>query len=267
MPSRTRSLITAGDTTSTADYFASHNTASNRTLADPPSHVGLPPLKSQTVGGGKQADNLIGGIQVEQLYEADHGMHKRQGSLTKPIQNGVAGRESHHRSLPTVNVGNQNEPPNIYRERSAGSGTASKSSSGKPKTSPLSPEQAMKTFMHKLTPFEHHEIFNYPEVYFSGPNAKKRQGVIGGANNNGFDDEQGSYIHVPHDHICYRFEVLKVLGKGSFGQVCSSGIPPYLIFDYDSCRTAESAQLASGISALSDPPHPPIFSFHMAQVK
>ncbi|XP_066283915.1 dual specificity tyrosine-phosphorylation-regulated kinase 2-like [Branchiostoma lanceolatum] len=219
MPSRTRSLITAGDTTSTADYFASHNTASNRTLADPPSHVGLPPLKSQTVGGGKQADNLIGGIQVEQLYEADHGMHKRQGSLTKPIQNGVAGRESHHRSLPTVNLGNQNEPPNIYRERSAGSGTASKSSSGKPKTSPLSPEQAMKTFMHKLTPFEHHEIFNYPEVYFAGPNAKKRQGVIGGANNNGFDDEQGSYIHIPHDHICYRFEVLKVLGKGSFGQV------------------------------------------------
>ncbi len=42
---------------------------------------------------------------------------------------------------------------------------------------------------------------------------------MGGANNSGYDDDQGSYIHVPHDHISYRYEVLKVIGKGSFGQV------------------------------------------------
>lgn len=42
---------------------------------------------------------------------------------------------------------------------------------------------------------------------------------MGGANNGGYDDDQGSYIHVPHDHIAYRYEVLKVIGKGSFGQV------------------------------------------------
>ena len=30
---------------------------------------------------------------------------------------------------------------------------------------------------------------------------------------------QGSYIHIPHDHIAYRYEILKVIGKGSFGQV------------------------------------------------
>uniref|UniRef100_A0A8C4QHD5 dual-specificity kinase n=1 Tax=Eptatretus burgeri TaxID=7764 RepID=A0A8C4QHD5_EPTBU len=35
----------------------------------------------------------------------------------------------------------------------------------------------------------------------------------------GFDDDQGSYLHVPHDHVAYRYEVLKVIGKGSFGQV------------------------------------------------
>lgn len=55
-----------------------------------------------------------------------------------------------------------------------------------------------------------------------GPNAKKRSGVIGGANNGGYDDDQGSYIQVPHDHISYRYEVLKVIGKGSFGQVNNS---------------------------------------------
>lgn len=58
-----------------------------------------------------------------------------------------------------------------------------------------------------------------PPVYFVGPNAKKRSGVMGGANNGGYDDDQGSYIQVPHDHISYRYEVLKVIGKGSFGQV------------------------------------------------
>ena len=52
-----------------------------------------------------------------------------------------------------------------------------------------------------------------------GPNAKKQQGIIDGINNNGYDDENGSYLHVPHDHVIYRYEVLKMLGKGSFGQV------------------------------------------------
>lgn len=46
---------------------------------------------------------------------------------------------------------------------------------------------------------------------------------MGGANNGGYDDDQGSYVHVPHDHISYRYEVLKVIGKGSFGQVTRHG--------------------------------------------
>lgn len=32
--------------------------------------------------------------------------------------------------------------------------------------------------------------------------------------NNGFDDHSGGYISVPHDHIAYRYEILKRLGKG-----------------------------------------------------
>ena len=53
-----------------------------------------------------------------------------------------------------------------------------------------SPEQVMKLYMNKLTPYEHHEIFNYPQIYFIGANAKKRPGIIGGPNNCGYDDEQ-----------------------------------------------------------------------------
>lgn len=62
-------------------------------------------------------------------------------------------------------------------------------------------------------------LFLFCSVFFVGPNAKKKSGVLGGANNGGYDDEHGSYIQVPHDHIAYRYEVLKVIGKGSFGQV------------------------------------------------
>lgn len=89
----------------------------------------------------------------------------------------------------------------------------------KPKTMVATPEQVMKLYINKLTPYEHHEIFNYPEIYFIGANAKKRPGIIGNPNNCDYDNDQGSYIHIPHDHVAYQYEVLKVIGKGSFGQV------------------------------------------------
>ncbi|CAK5042049.1 unnamed protein product [Meloidogyne enterolobii] len=57
------------------------------------------------------------------------------------------------------------------------------------------------------------------QIYFVGSQAKKRQCVVGGSNNNNFDDENGSYVLVLHDHIAYRYEILKIIGKGSFGQV------------------------------------------------
>ena len=93
------------------------------------------------------------------------------------------------------------------------------SSNNKPKTMVATPEQVMKLYSNKLTAYEQQEVYNYPQIYFIGANAKKRPGIIGGPNNCGYDDEQGSYIYIPHDHINYRYEVLKVIGKGSFGQV------------------------------------------------
>lgn len=83
----------------------------------------------------------------------------------------------------------------------------------------FSPEEAVRTFGAKLSNYEHTEIYSYPRVYFVGSQAKKRNAMVGTANNCGFDDENGSYLLVPHDHIAYRYEVLKVIGKGSFGQV------------------------------------------------
>ena len=61
-----------------------------------------------------------------------------------------------------------------------------------PQTMVATPEQVMKLYMNKLTPYEHHEIYNYPQIYFIGANAKKRPGIIGAPNNCQYDDDQAS---------------------------------------------------------------------------
>lgn len=115
-------------------------------------------------------------------------------------------------ALPTVS-----ERPITASRPDTGATRFSSSSSARPKA--LTPEQAVKLYSNKLTPYELQEVHNYPQIYFVGPSAKKRQAVPGTPQNSGYDDESGGYQMVPHDHIAYRYEVLKVLGKGSFGQV------------------------------------------------
>ena len=156
---------------------AGENIYSHHTIDNPASHH-LPPLTSQTVGGSSIHHGNQAGVKVQQLYE--------QEKIENKIQNGD---HSYHVSqLPSV------------RATSSAESQASKGSSAK-RTGTMTPESAMKQYMHKLSSFEHHEIFNYPHIYFVGANAKKRQGVVGGPSNNGYDDENGSYVHVPHDHI------------------------------------------------------------------
>jgi dual specificity tyrosine-phosphorylation-regulated kinase 2/3/4 len=40
-----------------------------------------------------------------------------------------------------------------------------------------------------------------------------------GVSNNGWDDERTDYRIRIGDHIYYRYEILEIIGKGSFGQV------------------------------------------------
>ncbi|XP_039250311.1 dual specificity tyrosine-phosphorylation-regulated kinase 2-like [Styela clava] len=219
--------------------YSHHHNHHSRTVQDPVNHVGLPPLKSQTVGGMNDITAGLGGLKVQQLYE-EHGDGTRAAARQTKHTYGSAGRRP---SLPLVK---DTRAKDVYNEQVQLSGSPSRralaamsqqrkgiagsppvengsvaSGSAKSKTQQnyLTPEQAMKQYMHKLTSYEHHEIFSYPQIFYTGPTAKKRQGVVGGANNNGFDDEQGSYIPVAHDHVTYRYEVLKIIGKGSFGQV------------------------------------------------
>ena len=87
----------------------------------------------------------------------------------------------------------------------------------------MTPAQAIQSSAGLLNIFEKGEIIDYKEgVYFCGrKDAKKHVGDIsaGGTNNFGYDDERGDYNIVMGDHLAYRYEVIDVLGKGSFGQV------------------------------------------------
>lgn len=105
-----------------------------------------------------------------------------------------------------------------FHEQIIMSGQQKSALQDKPKALVVSPQQVMILYMHKLTPYERTEIQVYPQIYFIGANAKKRPGVYG-PNNSDYDNEQGAYIHIPHDHVAYRYEMLKIIGKGSFGQV------------------------------------------------
>ncbi|KAM7335522.1 hypothetical protein ACRRTK_005999 [Alexandromys fortis] len=84
---------------------------------------------------------------------------------------------------------------------------------------PLTAAEALKFFKNQLSPYEQSEILGYSELWFLGLEAKKLKVAPDKFSKTGFDDEHGSYMKVLHDHIAYRYEVLDMIGKGSFGQV------------------------------------------------
>lgn len=49
--------------------------------------------------------------------------------------------------------------------------------------------------------------------------AQSDYGVFNEATNHGFDNEENEYIIRMNEHLGYRYEVVKKLGKGSFGMV------------------------------------------------
>lgn len=104
-----------------------------------------------------QAVQLSSQSQVTQLYEEN--TNKRPVLTSQP--NGLAPLGSTRPGLPLPDrQSSAPEPPNHCRQ---GSASSNKSTEGKPKPSSLSPEQAMKQFMSKMSSLEHHEVFSYPE--------------------------------------------------------------------------------------------------------
>uniref|UniRef100_A0A8C3YMK3 Dual specificity tyrosine-phosphorylation-regulated kinase 4 n=1 Tax=Catagonus wagneri TaxID=51154 RepID=A0A8C3YMK3_9CETA len=84
---------------------------------------------------------------------------------------------------------------------------------------PLTAAEALKFFKNQLSSYEQSEILGYTELWFLGLEAEKLHMAPDKFSKTSFDDEHGSYMKVLHDHIAYRYEVLEMIGKGSFGQV------------------------------------------------
>ncbi|TKY88922.1 hypothetical protein EX895_002163 [Sporisorium graminicola] len=85
----------------------------------------------------------------------------------------------------------------------------------------LSPRQAEVMYGNKMSDFELQEIFNYTEIFYCGQNARRKHPatVENSEQNHGFDDERGDYNVVSKDHLAFRYEIVDLLGRGSFGQV------------------------------------------------
>ncbi|KAF2214753.1 hypothetical protein CERZMDRAFT_65990 [Cercospora zeae-maydis SCOH1-5] len=99
--------------------------------------------------------------------------------------------------------------------------------------SPMTPERVLHDRNCTLNIFERGEIMDYEKegIYFTGTKSARK--IVGSltpspslsssdkdkSGNYGYDDERGDYNIVAGDHLAYRYEVVDVLGKGSFGQV------------------------------------------------
>lgn len=92
-------------------------------------------------------------------------------------------------------------------------------------------DEAARVLAPYLWEFEKREIMEYDVIYFFNVNERiKNAGnanLPGGTNygklndkdNNGFDTDQNEYIVRYNEHLGFRYEVIKKLGKGSFGIV------------------------------------------------
>lgn len=76
---------------------------------------------------------------------------------------------------------------------------------------PVNPSTVIKMFADKLPDWEKEEIIKFTNIYFIGTAIKPKV--------KDFDDENGDYNIYINDHIGFRYEIIAILGKGSFGQV------------------------------------------------
>lgn len=77
---------------------------------------------------------------------------------------------------------------------------------------PLTPAELLVFRREELVSYEQSEVLAYERVYFLGNRAGKRPTAD-------FDTEKGDYQVRVGEHLAYRYEVLSLLGKGSFGVV------------------------------------------------
>ncbi|XP_015588139.1 probable serine/threonine-protein kinase dyrk2 [Cephus cinctus] len=175
-------------------------------------------------GGTKVSGKTVGGVGSATLTSISSINNSSNASRNK--NNPVA-----HEKLPSLggskptrvdrrdNNANNSTINNIHNVPLQDSLNSSAHVEGYASTVPMTPQEATKYYGSRLTEFERAEIEKYSEIWYLGLDACKIHGEEGASQNGGYDDDNGSYNKVLHDHISYRYEILEVIGKGSFGQV------------------------------------------------
>ena len=77
-------------------------------------------------------------------------------------------------------------------------------------------------FSKFLLEYEKTEILDFDTIYYVNTTDRSKGRLLttpDGPENCGFDNDKGEYICDIKDHISYRYEIKKHIGKGSFGQV------------------------------------------------
>ena len=75
---------------------------------------------------------------------------------------------------------------------------------------PLNGMQAIKQYSDELNEYEKNEILDYKEVYYIQKNKNISEK---------FDNDKGEYKAYVGNQLGYRYEIIDIFGKGSFGQV------------------------------------------------
>ena len=82
---------------------------------------------------------------------------------------------------------------------------------------PMTGTQALLLYPEQLSEIEEKEIVKYEQVYFFGNKIEKIK--------KDFNDDNGVYKAVIGDHLGFRYEIIELIGKGTFGHV-------YKCYDY-----------------------------------
>ncbi|XP_036321740.1 dual specificity tyrosine-phosphorylation-regulated kinase 2 [Rhagoletis pomonella] len=159
---------------------------------------------------------------------------QQQQTINANKQNNSSGSNSNNNNNNNNNIGSPVSSTTISSHGNSstsggerGSSTKSNSSSGSGSSdnmkciTPMTPAELVKKYRNYLTDVEFEELKVYKEIWYFGQNASKNYNktTTNGTANAGFDDDNGNYKIIEHDHIAFRYEILEVIGKGSFGQV------------------------------------------------
>ncbi|KAI9362970.1 kinase-like domain-containing protein [Zopfochytrium polystomum] len=182
------------------------------------------PSRKSVASPGYASGSLEPSSSVNQSYRQSPSSRTASGGKTQ--QQGMPKSQTIGTRIPS--------PVNSLRQTSPKQQSAPSAGSLK---LPLTPEATIHYYKELLTPYEQREVFDFPEIFFAGAagiekigSPNRRTGADGhpasddkdeekGIFNGGYDDARGDYYLTNRDHIAYRYEVISLLGKGSFGQV------------------------------------------------